>query len=226
MGHPGLLFFKFNLHSHAHLLPSFVNCYRNVFAAAPWSEWKKCPVCKLEWGIEQKEKVEEMGYQHCGVPMEDRWPENVVKIDIEEAVIDKETSCWLAANRAGVVGFVWGYPISPAKLSDKLEVGGLPEAIKQHFGDVPRVAYMAEMGVLPEFRGHELKVAKQLAAHRLSDFRQSGLNVGVVRTKTNPPSRTYIHYRDNGYQVIHEYGDHGGRVIQARTFLDFDICTG
>lgn len=217
---PRLLYVKFDPHRHSQLLPKVVECYRGVFASAPWNEWKRCPQCGKKWGMEEKLEVESLSYTHCGVAMEDYWPTEQVTEDLKHE-ITSEASCWIAVYQDTVVGFIWGYPVTPQALSEKLGLPGLADDLEREFGKQERVAYQDDLGVRNEFRGK--KIAKELVRLRLRDFKDAGLRVGVVRTKTVPPSVTYLWYMRDGYRVTSKYGDGDGRVVLARQLTGYFI---
>lgn len=203
---------KFRPDNQPELLPKVVSCYREVFADPPWNEWKVCPKCGKHWGSLAKLKLEECKYTHCSQPLKDFWPEYKVEFDIRHEV-SNEASCWLALDENKVVGFCWGYPIGLKEISQKLELSVLPGVVNQQFSGVTKVAYQDEIGVLSEYRRQG--IGKTLFEARLSDFKNHELRVGLVRTKTKPPTVTYIWYHLLSYRVIAEYGDLEGRVVMA-----------
>lgn len=200
----------------ARLLSDLANCYREVFGDEPWNEWKYCRKCNTKFGRNDF-ILEEINFRRCDHDLVDFWPVEVVISDILEEVT-AETSCWLAINSEGVIGFCWGYPITPWELEKKLELPYVDDYIKKVFGDVPIVAYQDELGLKKQYRN--LGIAKEMFKRRLEDFRKQGLSLGVVRTKTNPPTVTYKWFTRMGYQLVAEYGDQDGRVILARTLFD------
>jgi GNAT superfamily N-acetyltransferase len=195
-------------------LSALVACYQDVFADEPWNEWKKCAVCGKKWGNSHKADLMKIDFCHCGQSVDEFWPAEVVREDIMHEVTEK-TSCWLAWKQDLVVGFCWGYPITPDALEEKLKLSGFASSVTREFGHDCRIGYQDEIGVRGEYRGHG--IAKKMFSYRLEDFRRMGLNVGVVRTKTNPPSVTNLWFMDLGYRVICEYNDLDGRVILARS---------
>lgn len=193
-------------------LDPLISCYRDVFAGPPWDEWLFCPTCRQKWGIEQKVKVENLGYGHCGKNMEEFWPKTVVENDLRHE-ITKESSCWLVVDEDQVVGFCWGYPITTDSLEKKLVLPGLSKKLRQYYPGIDLVAYQDDLGVRSEYRHRGL--AKMMFLSRLEDFRAQGLTVGVVRTKTNPPSVTNLWFSRLGYETVAQYHDADGRVVLA-----------
>ncbi len=217
-----VVYFKFEYHQFRHLLPQIVSCYRDVFASPPWNEWKKCEECGQKWGILSRDELNAANHEHCGKQVVDYWPSDVVMAEISRDLQDKETSCWLAMTGFGqVVGFIWGYPITPEDLAQKLGRPDLASNLIERFGDHERVAYQDEMGVLEAYRSR--KIGKELARMRLKDFKQQGLKVGVVRTKTIPPTVTYNWYTRDGFETVSSYDDRDGRVVLARSYEGYYI---
>lgn len=206
-------FVRYSPHtSESHITAQVVECYRQVFADGPWHEWKQCPVCKKYWGIKDREHLEKSEFSHCEVPLVDFWPTEQVTNDLFHE-ITKEASCWLALNESRVIGFCWGYPISLGCLEKKLGLT-LGSMLTSHDRQ-SRIAYQDEVGVLSEFRGQ--KIAKSMVKHRLLDFLEQDLKVGVVRTREYPePSETFLWYWNLGYETVAQYPDGDGRVILAR----------
>jgi len=135
------------------MLPQLVNCYQQVFADPPWSEWLKCPLCNRHWGAEDRTLVEsELHSQHCGVSLQEFWPTETVRSDIINE-ISGHASCWLALMDGQVIGFCWGYPITPADLANKLALPNLVTVLETQFGLVAHYAYQDDIGVLNAYRG-------------------------------------------------------------------------
>jgi len=113
-----------------------------------------------------------------------------------------------------VVGFCWGFPITPEKLELKLGLPALAERIRAKF-DVDSVAYQDEIGVLPEYRSQG--IASAMFKKRHQDFRDQSLEIGVVRTKRMPPSVTYDWFTKRlQYETLASYEAGDGRVVLAR----------
>lgn len=212
----GIRYLKFEPWQSEELLSDLVDCYREVFGDTPWNEWKRCQRCNTKWG-KNDPLLEEIEFRHCGMELVDFWPAEIVSSDILREVTP-EASCWLAINSEGVIGFCWGYPVILSELEKKLELFGMTHAIEKIFGKTSIVAYQDELGLKQHYRG--LGIAKEMFKKRLEDFRQQKLTVGVVRTKTNPPTVTYQWFRRMRYKVVARYDDDDGRVILARTLSD------
>ncbi len=208
---------RFNPHHNAELFPQLIKCYREVFSEEPWNEWKQCKICKTKWGLNEKPLLQKINFRHCGQPIVDFWPEEVVQKDLLHE-ITPNASCWLALNNKTVIGFCWGYPISPKNLEKKLKLQGLTEYIYNNFGNTGRIAYHDDLGVLKQYRG--MGIAKEMFIRSLQDFSNQRLQIGVGRTKTNPPAVTYLWFVKIGYKVIAEYNDADGRVILARSLTN------
>lgn len=204
---------RFDLREQHTLLPSLIQCYQRVFAGEPWNEWLECRTCGATYGVEKPEILLPRNFECCGKPLTERWSAWQVVSDLNHELITN-SSCWIALNRETVIGFCWGYPITPEKLELKLKLPGVAETIKTQF-ETAKIAYQDELGVLPEYRG--LGLAKALFLKRHQDFRQQGLEVGVVRTKRKPPSVTYEWFTTKlSYATIASYEPVDGRVVLAR----------
>ncbi|MFH1392359.1 MAG: GNAT family N-acetyltransferase [bacterium] len=216
-----VVYIPFSPQDNRQIIPHLVECYREVFAEEPWNEWKKCSVCGAKWGLGEKDLLRSINYEHCGETVFDFWPTKTVEEDIAHE-ITSDASCWLALSNTKVIGFSWGYPIAPQDLEKKLQLLGVANRLHRMFDNIERVAYQDEIGVLKEFRGQ--KIGKSLNIRRVNDFINQGLKAIVCRTKTNPPTVTYLWYTQKlGYDVIAEYNDLDKRVILARSLLDFEF---
>lgn len=215
---------RFNPSDNKGLLPELIRCYRQVFSEEPWNEWKRCQVCDVKWGLAERHIIRALGFKHCGVRVVDFWPVKTVRENIRND-IPANASCWLALVDQRIIGFCWGNPITPEDFENKVgsRGQGIALRLREQFGNIAYIAYQNEIGVLKEWRGR--KIAKELFIRRLRDFHRAGLAVGVVRTKTNPPTITYIWYKKLGYAVIAELHDQDGRVVLARSLVDIrDMC--
>ena len=161
-----------------------------------------------------------MDFMHCGGSLEDFWPSNVVSKDICDEVV-ADASCWLALDGSRVVGFCWGYPITPECLEEKVGLPGLSNKIKDRFGNIELVGYQDEIGVIKEYRKHN--IGKQMFLLRCSDFMQLGISLGVARTMSNPPSIAYLWLNKLGYETIAEYNDKDRREVLVRTIKDLKM---
>lgn len=205
-------YYRFFPSQDENLFLKLVECYRKVFGAAPWYEWKLCSICSTKWGIKESEGM----LSHCGFPVIDFWPKEKVIDDILNEVTN-EASCWLALYQNEVVGFTWGYPVTPFDLEKKLGLYGVRNSLQNYFGNIEYVAYQDELGVLEEWRRQN--IAKNLYDIRLSDFIKNGLKVGVVRTQTKEcPAVVYNWYCKLGFKTIAEYHDKDKRIILAKKF--------
>lgn len=223
-------FVRFNPHSDTSLLEELIDCYREVFGEEPWNEWKKCSICGAKWGMTQEMILTALGNIHCGTQVVDFWSRSIVKEDIFHE-INPEASCWLTVENNDdsslkrVVGFCWGYPANIEELEKKLALPGLKRAVIERFGKIDgKIAYQDELGLVNSYRGK--KIAKKMFALRLQDFVAQNLRIGLVRTKTNPPTVTYLWFTRIGYEVVAEYNDSDGRVVLARSYDDIGRSLG
>ncbi len=208
---------KYDVTERRHIEP-LINCYRQVFADPPWNEWKKCsnPDCPDPngfWGKKDTKLLSSWNFRHCGMPLDDYWPRDQVRQDLEHELTDI-TSCWLCFDGEQVVGFCWGYPITLGELEEKLKT---EIAISSQGDKRQLVAYQDEMGLIDRYRGSGL--AKTMFLRRLDDFLSLGLKTTIVRTRELPnPSVTFSWFVGKlGYEVVARYVD--GRVVLARPLL-------
>ncbi len=195
----------------------FVDCYREVFSDRPWNEWMKCPKCQKYWGKKDKPLLESWKFNHCGVEMVEFWKRDQVLADLQHE-ITTEASCWLALHQEKVIGFCYGYPVSIADIGTKLGID-ITESIKKQFGNIEKVAYQDDVGVLTEYRNQ--KIAKAMVNLRLRDYISQNLQLGIVRTRELPePSVTFSWYLKIGYTIIARYPEIDGRVILGRRLDD------
>lgn len=214
-------YLRFDPNRNTTLTSQIVGCYQEVFAEEPWDEWKRCSVCGQKWGLGEKSAVQSLGFEHCDKPVVDYWPADQIQAELL-ADIERGASCWLALDGDQVIGFCWGYPLDLKQLEEKLKLDDAIVSLRGTFPDIQRVAYQDELGILKPYRGR--KIAKQLVIFRLRAFLDQGLTVGVMKTKTKPPTVIYLWYTQKlGYQVIGEYHDSDGRVILARSLLDLAL---
>ncbi len=202
---------RFDPRTNPELVPAVVTCYREIFAAPPWSEWKKCPVCQKYWGTEKVTELEELNYRHCDNPLVDFWPEDQVIQDLHHEITGN-ASCWIAMEEELVIGFCWGYETNPEHLAAKLDRPDLASEIRAAFGDIERIAYQDEIGVV--YPRRRQGIAKAMSNLRFHDFVAQGLEVGIARTRRNPASETYTWYERQGYKIISGDDQHN-RVVQA-----------
>ena len=214
---PVVEFVKFEPKEQHGMIPGVIRCYQTVFAEHPWQEWLFCKKCKNSYGSEAAGWLLERDFLCCDEPLTEFWPASKVGLDLKNELHKErnpEASCWLATHNGIVVGFCWGYPVTVEKLELKLGLPGIAARLKSEYG-VSQVAYQDELGVLSPYRGQG--IAKQLFHHRLQDFHQKNLTVGVVRTKETPPSVTYQWFTKKlGYATVEKYHPLDGRVVLAR----------
>lgn len=198
--------------NNAKLMSQLVACYREVFAAAPWSEWVKCPCCNQQWGIESKEMLASKNFIHCGEKLVDFWPKEQVAADLRQEITE-DASCWLALDNEKVVGFCWAYSIKLGDLEDKLSL-----KIPKLRAASPKqdVLYIDEIGVMREYRGK--KLAKTLVSTCEQELLPRGLSFNLARVKMRPdPSISYLWFTQKlSYDVVASYPTRDGRVIVGR----------
>jgi ribosomal protein S18 acetylase RimI-like enzyme len=203
-----MFYAEFGLKRHPHLVPSLIQCYRDVFAGEPWNEWKLCPACQRQYGIGQT-KGEAC---QCGSQLIDFWPPEQVRRDLE-AELTTDSTCWVAFNGSEeVIGFTWGYLATPEGIATKVAFPGVAQAIRE-FAEQGPFAYIDEIGVSSRFRRQG--VAKQLYRYQLSTLYQRQTRVLVTRTKGTPFSVARGWFLRMGYQVIARYPAPDDRIILA-----------
>lgn len=203
---------RFSLDGNPAQMRQLITAYQDVFSTSPWSEWKTCLTDKLKWGREQANEVPDLQCPKCSKALTDYWPSEVIEHDIRKELSLPNATCWLALADGKVIGFCWGYSLTLAELEAKLGTA-CANAFHASFNGTPRVAYQDEIGVIAPYRGRH--IASKLFQLRLQDFLAQGLTVGTVRTKTLPPSVTYLWFNRLGYQTIANYNDPDGRVVMA-----------
>ena len=159
------------------LTGQLVDCYRDVFAGAPWNEWLRCPICQKSWGQKDEKEIIAWEFRHCGTNLIVYWSREQVMADIEHEITD-EASCWLAVYQGQVIGFCWGYQILFEALQEKLRKR-LPSQLENS-----RIAYQDELGVTITYR--QKKIAKALVSRQLTDFLDKNIEFVVVRTRQYP----------------------------------------
>ena len=191
---------KFGLDS-TNMLNSLIDCYKDAFAYLPWEEWKYCDNCNQKFGKENQDILFNLQCPHCKQKLRDFWPHKTVEEDIIHELSHPLSSCYvLTQNNMSVVGFCWGYTLTSRELEEHLELPGTSQALQNNFPGKNKVAYQDEIGILKEFQGQ--KLAKLLFQARLADFKNWGIDIGVVRTKTLPATVTYLWYLRLGYKII------------------------
>ncbi len=218
---------------HQQLVPSLVQCYQQVFAEAPWNEWKKCPKCNRHWGILDEAELSARNFtcEDCEVKLKDFWPTEEVAKDLVEAATDfperdMKASFWVLVHGEQVVGFCGGFSIKYPDLLAKLECPDLDGLFTGRFGSHSLVAYQSELGLLPGYRnkgafGHK-DIARELLQLRHEDFVSMGLRIGLIRAKAKQgeESVTYKWYTNPSlnFETVGNYNDSDGRVVLARDY--------
>ena len=193
-----------------------IRAYIDIYAEAPWHEWKKCSICGKYWGKKDRKFLSLNNFTHCGVKLEPYWEEHVIKESFLKAMNSKG-SAYIALDGNQVVGFCYGYQTIVSKLEEKLKIKIPIDSLGINSNTL--VAYQSDLAVLPKYRGiyQNQKIAKELVKLRLADFLKKGSFYAFVRTRKSPePSRTYIHYLRLGYKVVAYYPGGDGRVVMFR----------
>lgn len=193
-------------------LHSFVRCYQNVYAAAPWNEWMKCPQCEKNWGISQSSILAKINFRHCGMIIGDYWPTEYLVVKANEWRKIPGCSFWIAVVGAEVVGFGIGYPRTVDDLQARELQLDLPGFYAWGVEGRTRVAYLKDVGILPEYRGSG--IFQGLNKRRFHDLLQvQQLPIISCRTQKEPePTVTYNKYLASGFSVVAEYEKKGDQV--------------
>lgn len=130
------------------LIPQIARVYRETFAANPWYEGAKCPVC------EGREFVSMIGSvcPYCSpekkVIMLEFWPEAEVVRDFYKEMSKPEAVCLVAIQMGCVAGFAWGYQLKiNREVCQKL---GAEHLLHRHAFD--EVFYIDEVAVHPDYQ--------------------------------------------------------------------------
>lgn len=207
----------------SHLTAQLVECYRVVFADDPWHEWLKCAnhVCGKYWGVKDAPLLAATGYMHCDKDLIDYWSRAEVLADIYSEIKRDRSYCWLVMDGDRVVGFCWGYQTDLPTFDHKMGIGVDFSLLGIDDPGTALLALQDEVGVLVPYRGR--KFAKELVYRRNQDFRQIGLEYGLVRTRETPqPSVTYKWYKKVGYKILARYPEGDGRVIMGIKLSDLE----
>jgi hypothetical protein len=164
------------------------------------------------WGKKDLAELEAADFKHCGLPLKDFWPKEVVRKDFEHEVT-AEASCWLAMHESRVIGFCMGYPAKISEIESKLGIQ-FNASLGREGAEI--VAYQDDVGLLVPFR--DKKLSKVLLANRNRDFTKQSMRFGIVRTREFPePSVTFSWYTTKlGYRILARYPGDDGRVILGR----------
>lgn len=196
------------------LAKKLARCYQEVFAGYPWNEYKKCPSCNTKWGKEDFPDSLQCPKCESAPNLVDFWSEEEIIKDFKKQLESPSGVLYIALNSKNeITGFSSGYETTPEELEEHLQLTDLAKWLRNYFPNGVHFAYQDEIGVLDSYRGQ--KIATELFKKRLEDFKASGLDITVLRTKTMPPTITFKWYPRLGYSVIQCYHDDDCRVIMA-----------
>lgn len=203
-------FQRFDLQNDADLMSSFVECYRQVFGAAPWNEWMKCHSCGHQWGI-----AETVTPDCCDTPdANEYWPLHEVAQDLSSQIARPKSAVWVAVDGNEVVGFCMGYSLPSAEFDEHLGLHGVSDAFARTHQVDDNVIYLDDIGVLLSRQGHS--IGTRLLAYWLEDVLSSThATYSILRTQTSPPTVAHAWYRRIGYREIAYYHDAKQRVVMA-----------
>ncbi len=196
----------------------FIATYRRIFEDPPWNEYKKCPSCiqldgnPLKFSRETFDKLRAGKCNKCGLVLVSYFSDEHIRNDLRNALSRKNPSCHFVRHNGQLIGFCYGCEYSYEELEHELELNGLVRGLENAFGR-KRCAYQDEIAIDAPYRRRGY--AKQIFRLRHQDFLASGIQIGVVRTQTKPPSVTYKWYTKSGYAIVAAYGDNGARIVLA-----------
>jgi ribosomal protein S18 acetylase RimI-like enzyme len=188
--------------------------YQTVYASEPWSEWKKCPQCNKNWGIEKEQEIAAMKFRHCDTQIEDYWPTNDLLADFASLSTKPEFTASIAydTEKGKVIGFCWGHQVFKEELDSKLELPGIGERVSNLTVDSKPLIYLSDIAVDGKYR--EQGIAKKL----ISDFFDQNAHHSLMLTRTkagsNPSVSNAWFYR-LGFELLATYDDRKGREIQV-----------
>lgn len=203
------------------------HCYQAVYGSDPsWNEGRRCGSCSTptapkKWNLRNAPAT----CGDCGNPTDLFWPIETIVADMRDEFQRPHAACVVARSGGKIVGGAWGFSADAEEMDMHLNHGlpaharapGISEALQRLFPG-ERVAYQDEIFVHPDLQG--FGVGRELFRARHQMFIASGLVGYVLRTKTNPPSRSYLWYGSAryGYEVIAKYPDADERVVMAVSF--------
>lgn len=202
-------------------------CYQQVYGTDDaWNEGRVCRSCSTpsapaKWNYRGAPDA----CVACGSNLDHFWPIDQILADMRTELNMPDAVCAVARHDGKIIGGCWGFSASPAEMEDHLNHGlpddakvqGVAEALERMFPGDNRVAYQDEIFVNPTFQG--LGVGRELFRLRHRRFMERGLVGYVLRTKRNPPARSYTWYGVRwGYETIGIFPDVDERVVLASGF--------
>jgi GNAT superfamily N-acetyltransferase len=201
-------------------------CYQLVYGMDDsWNEGRVCRVCSTprapkKWNLREAPAVCE-----CGQATELFWPVETIVDDMRREFLHPDAACVVARFNGRIVGGAWGFSASAVEMEEHLNRGlpeevhvqGVAEALERMFPG-QRIAYQDEIFVHPDLQG--MGIGGGLFRQRHAKFVERGLVGYVLRTKMNPPSRSFRWYGSPrwGYKKIGFYPDVDQRVVMAVSF--------
>lgn len=226
-----IYFEHFNVHPDAEEFTAaakpLAECYRQVFGNdETWQEGKWCKKCSTPHAFKKWRLADAPNScTDCGGELTDFWPVSQIIDDMRHEFRLPRAVCVVAKTDDGkVIGCCWGYTATADELVSHLNHGvapeaqaaGVKEALAAAFPGEIHFAYQDEIFVLPEYQ--RMGIGKNISKLRFRALSKAGARVFVLRTKTNPPSKTYLWFHDAwGYVVVGRYPDADGRVVLAQS---------
>lgn len=205
-------------------------CYQQTYGLDDaWGEGRKCDVCStprkvVKWKLSAAPAL----CPTCRTSTTEFWPIATILEDMRHEMQKPDAVFVIARIAEEIVGGCWGFSANPEEMEAHLNKGiaheaqvtGIAGYIHAYHGG-HRIAYQDEIFVAPSMQG--LGVGRELFAKRYEGFRERGLDGFMLRTKMNPPSRSYLWFRGKwGYTIAGRYPDEDQRVVLAATANHID----
>jgi len=201
----------------ANLLRFYCEIWRNdpVFA-----EYSRCPNCRKFFS---KDDVEIKLITSCSGTasnphkielLEDGWTPEIADIDLQKNLaLGKDFFGAIAVTppRDQIIGFVWGYTIDFAVLSNKWPQNTVSKVNQELPGT--KVSYFAEVASHPVFR--DKGVGKALCKVLISWMKQNYPSIPSM-LHTHEDSKAFHIYQKAGYRLFDKVGQiNSGRILMA-----------
>ncbi|MCW1295311.1 MAG: GNAT family N-acetyltransferase [Candidatus Parvarchaeota archaeon] len=170
--------------------------YKSAFSEEPWNEYKKCSLCKVNYGIKESDNPAE-NCKKCGKPLklEDYWTEKDVNEDINYAKSKEWNSVLVADSSNEILGFTWAYKVNLEK-----DMSFLKKA--QNIDCSKKIIYVDEVATAANSRGKG--VATELEKKLFSRAENAGFEYVILRTDERNTAAMNL-YRKLGFEKL-RYG--------------------
>lgn len=209
-------------------------CYRFVYGTdSAWAEGRFCKICsEREPGRFRKWSLLNAPSRcpDCGTETVEFWTVSKILDDMYGELMRPDATCIVARDVTDkVVGASWGFSADAEEMEEHINHGcdksvrapDVARLLREQFPSEKRFAYQDEIFVRPEYQGK--KIGLGLFAKRHESFKASGLRVCVMRTKMNPPAKSFLWFaRGWGYRILSRFPDAEQRVILVNDFTSVD----